>query len=117
MRVYVAAKFEDQERVLDIMAILRHAGHTITYDWTRKEQISKEQATLDAQGVLTAEALILVAEQPYAYCGALVELGLALGRGIPIYVLGTVLDAKCIFMLLPEIYHVSSVQQMLTLLA
>lgn len=103
MRIYIAAKFEDQERVRHIMEWLRLAGHVITHDWTANAQVNREQAQADLDGVMTADALLLVVEKHFNYCGALVEFGVALGRGIPIYVLGSALDERCIFMRLPEL--------------
>ena len=104
MRIYVASKFEEAPRVRSVMTSLRLAGHTITFDWTHGEQLSAEQANLDVQGVLDAEALVFIAEIPLRYCGALVEFGLALGRGIPIYVMGHCID-QCIFMQLPQVHR------------
>jgi hypothetical protein len=103
MRVYVAAKYENRDRASDIMALLRKARHTITYDWTQNEQVSADQAVADYNGVMTAEAFVLVAEEDAAFCGALVELGIALGRGIPCYVIGHALDERCIFLKLPQL--------------
>ncbi len=103
MRIYVASKFEEQERVREVMGQLVAAGHVITYDWTTNEQISPEQARKDVMGVFSADALVLIAEKDLNYCGALVEFGMALTREIPIYVLGSALDDRCIFMRLPNL--------------
>ena len=78
------------------------AGHTITFDWTTAEQFCKEQAVLDKQGVMTADALVFIAEKDLRYCGALVELGMAVARGIPIYVIGEAING-CIFITLPQV--------------
>jgi hypothetical protein len=107
MRIYVASKFENQARVQEVMAQLVAAGHEITYDWTRNAQVSAGQALADVEGVLDAEAFVLIVEKELPYCGALVELGIALGAGIPIYLLGTALNERCIFLTLgaPYIYR------------
>jgi nucleoside 2-deoxyribosyltransferase len=102
MRVYVATKWEEIPRAREVMATLIQAGHTITYDWTHGEQFNLEQAQADKQGVLTADAMVFIAEKPLAYNGALAEFGMAIARGIPIYVLGTGIDAN-IFINLPEV--------------
>jgi len=103
MKVYVATKLEEKERARAVMAELRAMGHTITYDWTTNDQVNQEQAMNDFEGVLEADALVLIAERDLPYCGTLVEFGMALALNIPVYVLGNALD-RCIFMRLPEIY-------------
>ncbi len=105
MRIYVASKFEEAPRVREVQAQLIAAGHTITYDWTQNEQVDATQAWNDAMGVVTADALVLVAEKDLPYCGAMVEFGMALGRGIPVYVIGNALDTRCIFMKLQEVHR------------
>ncbi len=103
MRIYVASKYEEKAYVSEIMDALRKAGHVITYDWTTNEQVNEAQARADMNGVRSAEALVLIAEKDLNYCGALVELGIALGLRIPIFVVGKALNDRCIFMRLPEI--------------
>lgn len=103
MRVYVAAKWEDRARASELMNILRSCKHIITHDWTVIDQVTIAQAVADYNGVMTADALVLIAEKDLPYCGALVELGIALGRMIPTYVVGNALDDRCIFMNLPTI--------------
>jgi hypothetical protein len=105
MKIYVASKYEEKERVREVQEQLRQAGHTITYDWTNNEQITTQQAENDFWGVVEAEALVLIAEKDLHYCGALVEFGIALGRGIPVYVLGSALDDRCIFLRLFRIHR------------
>ncbi len=104
MRIYVATKWEEKDRAREVMADLRHKGHTITYDWTRCEQFSAEQARNDVMGVMTADALVLIAEKPLAYKGAYVEFGIAVARNIPIYLIGTGMD-ECIFTQLANVEH------------
>ena len=107
MRVYVAAKYapEPIARAREVMAQLILAGHIITYNWTTNEQVNAQQARYDLDGVLSAHALVVIAEQDLRYVGTLVEFGIALGAGIPIYVIGQALDEKCIFMKLPHIHR------------
>lgn len=105
MQLYVAGKFEDTERVRDVQDELVAVGHTISFDWTRDEDgFTSVQATRDMMGVMTADALVFVAEEPLAYKGAYVEFGIALARGIPIYVLGNGID-DCLFMTLPQVHR------------
>lgn len=106
MRIYVAAKWEEKEKARQVMDMLEAAGHTITYDWTQCSVCDREQAERDRDGVLTADAFVGIFERDLAYCGALVELGMALGRGIPCFLIGNAIDVergKCIFTQLPNI--------------
>jgi hypothetical protein len=84
---------------------LEAAGHVITYKWWECASFTREQAQFDFEGVISAEAFVLVVEDPtLKYSGSLVEFGIALNRGIPIYIIGTALDQN-IFTLLPGVYR------------
>ncbi len=83
---------------------LRAAGHEIAFDWTISTQFSTAQAHHDREGVMAADALVVIAELDYPFRGTYVELGMALARGIPIYLLGEAMNA-CIFVLLPEVHR------------
>ena len=104
MKVYVAAKFEDGERAREVMALLRGAGHIVTLDWTRNATLDSATAMADMWGVVGADALVLIVEKDLNYCGALVEMGIAIGCDKPVYVLGDQLDNRCIFMHLPSVH-------------
>ena len=100
MKLYVAGKWEEAERVREVMWALVDAGHTITFDWTRNEQMSEAAAESDWDGVMKADALVLVVEKDLPYKGAMAEFGMAVARRIPIYVIGSHNDSN-IFMRLP----------------
>lgn len=102
MQLYVAAKFEEREYARDLMDALEFANHTITYDWTEGTEFTTEQAILDMNGVMEAEALVFLAKKKYNYAGALVEFGIAVARNIPIYIIGDAID-NCIFVTLPNV--------------
>lgn len=102
MNIYVATKWENMGRARETMALLTRQGHHITYDWTRCEQFSPEQALRDVQGVLDADALVFLADEGFQYKGAYVEFGIAVARGIPIYVDGPAIDT-CLFVRLPQV--------------
>lgn len=79
MRVYVAAKFEDQALVLETYRRLREAGHVITCDWTALPTGDRHwgaNAVRDLAGVLDADAIILYPHDRGK--GLYVELGAAL---------------------------------------
>lgn len=105
MRIYVATKYEEKVRAKEVAQQLEAVGHTITYAWWNNEQVSSAQAVADAAGVETADALVLIVEKDLPYAGALVEFGIAVGRGIPIYILGSAIDERCIFMKLPNLHR------------
>lgn len=116
-RVYVAGKWETRSNpgeAKDVMQALRHAGHTITHDWTISEENTAENADKDLHGVLEAQAFVGLFKEDLPYQGALVELGVALGWAKPIYILGNApVVERCIFMKHPRVKLISSVQKLL----
>jgi nucleoside 2-deoxyribosyltransferase len=117
VRVYVAGSFHEKVVVRTVMDALVQEGHTISHDWTPMDatgltgealeaylQISAEQ---DLLGVSTAEALVLVNDPK---CRATyTELGYALGRHKPVFVLnGHDPKASNLFFHLPEVIHVAT---------
>ena len=98
--IYVATKWEVREKAAELMAELKRRGHTITYDWTKHEQESEAQAVIDLQGVMAADALVVIADQPYEFRGTYTEMGVAAARNIPILLIGTGADRN-IFTKLP----------------
>ena len=105
MKLYVIAKFEERHHARQWMQILERAGHTITYNWCEAQQYTQEQAVLDFEGVKAADAVVFVSERNLRYCGALVEMGMALALGKPVYMTGHALDTTCIFTLLPGVRY------------
>lgn len=104
MRVYLATKFEEGPRVKAVAMALEAAGHTITYKWWFNDEFTTEQASKDMAGVMTANALVFIAEKDLPYKGAFVELGMAIARNLPVYIMGNAIDA-CIFVKLPNIHR------------
>lgn len=102
MRVYVAGKWEEKERVREVQQQLIAAGHTISYDWTTATANSREQAENDVAGVLNADAFVGVFEKDLRYSGAIAEMGMAIANGASIYILGNAIDTN-IFLRLPRV--------------
>ena len=100
MKIYVAGKWEDRARVSEIMRILRSIGYEITCDWTDhkySDDAYPEQYCMDdLQGVKDADLYLGIFIESYDYRGALVEMGIALGVGIPVWLFGDKADS-CIF--------------------
>lgn len=91
MKIYIASKFENP-RAPEVAAQLEAAGHIITYKWWANSDVTEDQALLDFLGVIHADALVLIVEEDLRYSGALTEFGIALGRGIPVHIMGHELD-------------------------
>ena len=94
MRFYVASKACEREKVHEICTELEEMGHVVTHDWTlfdlsnmTKDEIS-DQVWSDILGVCKANLLVLYMMNPHTYQGAWVELGAALGKCIPVVVIG-----------------------------
>lgn len=92
MKFYVATSSSNLDKAREAMAYVRAQGHEISCDWTDHVQALNEGRLevsghiichQDIMGVCEAAALIyLHTDQPSA--GAWFELGLAVGRGIPV---------------------------------
>lgn len=99
MKIYVAGKTDDWQRVRTVQEMLKRLGHEITFDWTEVVQKVGPDAGLTADTdfrrecaekgrVGTDEADLLVMLCYPGLCGTLIEFGMAAGRRIPIVVIG-----------------------------
>lgn len=123
MRAYVGSAFANKEAVRAAQAALIAAGHTVTHDWTPEDAGTRTGAELDAyqqacgwddvHGVERAE--VVVALNHVAACGLWWECGIALGRRIPVIVVGP--GKWTIFMDLPGVYRVHTVEDAIALIA
>lgn len=96
MGVYVAGKFEEVEAVRAAQSLLQDAGFRITHDWTGESTAGKAPEEIgpflevcaenDYVGVTEADAVLLL-NHDRAF-GAMVETGIAISRGIPVFVVG-----------------------------
>lgn len=96
MGVYVAGKFEEVEAVRAAQSLLQDAGFRITHDWTGESTAGKTSEEIgpflevcaenDYVGVTEADAVLLL-NHDRAF-GAMVEMGMAIARGIPVFVVG-----------------------------
>ena len=100
VKIYVAGKWEDRERCSEIMRVLRGVGYEITCDWTDHKYSDNAYPTQycqdDLAGVKNADLYLGIFVADYNYRGALVEMGIALGSGIPVWLFGDKQDS-CIF--------------------
>lgn len=96
MRVYVAGKFEEKDRVRRVQAALVEAGHSVAYDWTQHDWLDLDGdalasylalcASVDLVGVRAADALVLLYDAGSR--GAFVEFGAAIALGKLVVVVG-----------------------------
>ncbi len=116
MEIYVAAKYQDRDRVRELYYELSYLGHEITVDWTNHNDVSPEKLTEyaveDVGGVKRAKLFIALMTIKYEYKGLWVELGIALGRGIPVWVIGDDGDS-CLFMNHPLVRKFNCISEVL----
>jgi hypothetical protein len=91
MTLYLAASWDRQDVIRRQVPRFERVGHQITYRWWEQPGatdpvILRRQAAQDLDGVAQAEALVLYYHHPSE--GKAVEMGFALGRGIPVLVVG-----------------------------
>lgn len=110
MKVYVAAKFNDKERVKAVYDQLKQAGHIITHEWVHNKQsypfshdplFTAHCAAQDIEGVRSADVFILLSNAEPSM-GASAELGAAIATFLEfkkpyIYVVGPHFDTNFCF--------------------
>lgn len=96
MRVYLAAPWVDRTKMEPIAKLLEEHGFELTHKWWKTEDIPEsartsamleEQAQNDFKGVYTADFVLVINSSKSE--GKAVEQGIALARGIPIYIVGS----------------------------
>lgn len=95
----------------------KEEGHTITFDWTqtveqhgndggldpKKIEFRRDCAEKDMKGVLSADAVVMIAHP--RLCGTLIEVGMAIAWDIPVFILGE-LERNSVFFSLPRIEQI-----------
>jgi nucleoside 2-deoxyribosyltransferase len=107
MKLYVAGKWADRDKINEIIENLEANGHTITHNWTKFEgsnsrpEMKSQFAVMDIDGVRNADAYVgIMTDAVYPYRGSMTEMGAALGLGKPVYVVAPTtsqLEATCFF--------------------
>lgn len=119
MRFFVSGKVGIENDAKALMDALEEAGHSITFDWTRVRHLrpydenieaSREAACEEAHGVKGADVLVIVAHEKGV--GMYVELGIAIGAGIPVRVITTG-ESRTMFFHHPLVKRVSSAQEII----
>jgi hypothetical protein len=125
--VYVASSTFDIDRVRRVQAMVRKAGGLITFDWTDVETPGQGEIREDWRGhherarelsmrekfaVINADLVILVSPSPGHGLGCFIEVGMAMGRGIPVLIAGPIRES--VFWYLENVTQVS--EAMITLI-
>lgn len=112
MKVFIAGSFLVRPRLQLVAEKFRGAGHDVVSSWlaepldlvtlVRREDLladwlNQAIATQDLIDLYKADALILFTEEPSSSGGYWVELGVAIARGIPVYVAGDRMNVYCYY--------------------
>lgn len=93
MRIYVAGRTNERERVRQVQDECRAAGHTIAHDWTALGGSDADLSALQSARIAAEEAAAVSNSDLLILCwapvmlGALLEVGMALRGGVPVWVL------------------------------
>lgn len=141
MKIYIASSFKLIDKVKAVCDWLEYEGHEITEKWWSRPYTIKSIGTihttdlkkiydglesdefyskpetkssfeLDFVGVKNADAFVFVADdKPRKFNGANIELGIAIGRGIPCLALGELENSVLYFPVIRcrDIYRLLSV--------
>lgn len=115
LKIYVAGKWKEREKVRSIMDMFESRGHIITCDWTKHiapEKIDKDHdwaqnghktyAEEDLEGVKNCDILVAYMPDPDVfYKGAWIEIGIALGLNKKVIIIGK--DITTVFLGLPNV--------------
>lgn len=112
LRVYVAGRTGDLDRVNRVQEICRDAGCVISFDWTgpegdirtdwrREVPRASELAKRELDAVATSDALVICGPDPHGGLGCFIETGMAMAYGLPIFVIEPVRES--VFWYLPRV--------------
>ncbi len=119
MKFFVSGKVGSDNIAKSLMKALKDAGHEITFDWTSIEHLSpydkngaqsREAAISECCGVKNADVLVIIAHEKGV--GMYVELGMALGVGIPVRVV-TKDESRTMFFHHPLVKKVNSIEDVI----
>ena len=119
MKFFVSGKVGVEGDVRAAMKVLRDAGHEITFDWTTIDHLrpydenaaaSRKTAVEESHGVEDADVLIVLSHDRGV--GMYVELGIAIGSGVPVRVV-TNAESRTMFFHHPLVKKVDSIEQIL----
>lgn len=128
MKVYVAGKTHQYEKVRRVQKAFTRFGHTITFDWTQTVEVNgpdsghdfeeltpefkRECAENDLLGVTSCELLVALIDDP-RIMGTMAEFGIAAGLYKEIWLIGKP-ERDSVFFYLPQVKeHFDTVTQFL----
>lgn len=115
MKIYVAGKTRNYEKVREVQALVDESGHMVTYDWTRSvpdgaweneananlsPEFKRVCARNDMMGVAAADAIIAVMSDDL--WGTMIEIGMAMMAAKEIVLLGHP-ERESVFFHLPKV--------------
>jgi nucleoside 2-deoxyribosyltransferase len=121
LTAYVAGSLKNAARVREVQLALQQAGIEIVYDWTEHGLIDDDYerplvAVTEVEAVCAASVTVIV---QHGGRGTHVELGIALGREKPVFLLDPPIDTpdpydhKCVFYAHPNVTHCRDIPQLL----
>jgi hypothetical protein len=123
VKVYPASR--DRQRCIDFVALLNAAGHEVTHNWAIGPKCAYDAtdaaiAATDLMAVRASQVLVLLWED--GMLGANIECGAALAYGKRVIVVGWFDDKgrqgdRNVFYRLPQVMHVSTPEEAISLLA
>lgn len=126
MKVYVAAKFDEKDKVKKAHDLLKEKGHEITVDWTLHKLIkpyvenvdlARKYSERDMNGVKECDVFILFTDNKKTNTGMYVELGAAIFSNVTIgkpkiFVIGE--DTTYgVFFFHPAVIHKKTIEEVL----
>ena len=119
MKFFVSGKVGDDGITKTVMEALKNAGHEITFDWTTIEHLRpydknatacRNAAVSESRGVKNADVLVIIAHNKGI--GMYVELGIAIGIGIPVRVV-TKVESRTMFFHHPLVRKVNNIDEVI----
>jgi nucleoside 2-deoxyribosyltransferase len=119
MNFFVSGKIGLEKSAKSAMKTLKKAGHKITFDWTSighlrpydiNFKMARKTAIKECQAVKEADVLIIIPHKKGI--GMFVELGIALGLGIPVRII-TRSESKTIFFHHPLVKKVRNIHEVI----
>jgi hypothetical protein len=119
MKIFVSGKVGHENDAQRAMTLLRNAGHEITFDWTtiphlkpydQNVRASREAALSEARAVKQSD-LVVIITHPQGV-GMFVEMGIAIGLGIPVRVISDQ-QSRSMFFHHPLVKRVANVEEVI----
>jgi nucleoside 2-deoxyribosyltransferase len=127
LNIYVAGRTNNVAGVRLVQTMVRENGHTVTHDWTQiveelgggvgdahvqaSRDEKREYARADREGVSQADLVIAVCSPQL--CGTLIEIGMALIKRKPVWLLGEP-ERETVFFELEEVVRLENERDLYT---